>query len=84
MTLLHNYILVTPITEEKTKSGILLTIDAQEKQLYGIVKNIGKEVEDEDLKIGSKIIFDKLNSTSITIEDVEYTIIEYDDIIAIL
>ena len=82
--LMHDYILVTPVTEEKTKSGILLTIDTQEKQLVGTVKAIGKDIDDRDLEIGSSIIFDKLNSSQITIQDVEYTIIQYDDVIAIL
>lgn len=82
--LMHDYILVVPVTEEKTKSGILLTLDAQEKQLVGTVKAIGKDIDDRDLEIGSSIVFDKLNSSKITIQDVEYTIIQYDDVIAIL
>ena len=82
--LMHDYILVEPVTEEKTKSGILLTIDTQNKQLVGTVKAIGKDIDDRDLEIGSSIIFDKLNSSQITIQDVEYTIIQYDDVIAIL
>ena len=82
--LMHDYILVEPVTEEKTKSGILLTLDTQEKQLVGTVKAIGKDIDDRDLDIGSSIIFDKLNSSQITIQDVEYTIIQYDDVFAIL
>lgn len=82
--LMHDYILVVPVTEGKTKSGILLTLDAQEKQLVGTVKAIGKDIDDRDLEIGSSIVFDKLNSSKITIQDVEYTIIQYDDVIAIL
>ena len=81
---MHDYILVAPVTEEKTKSGILLTLDTQEKQLVGIVQAIGKDIDDRDLDLGSSIIFDKLNSSQITIQDVEYTIIQYDDVIAIL
>lgn len=82
--LMHDYILVSPVTEEKTKSGILLTIDAQSKQLVGTVKAIGKDIDDRDLQVGSSIIYDRLNSSQITIQDVEYTIIQYDDVIAIL
>lgn len=82
--LMHDYILVSPVTEEKTKSGILLTIDAQSKQLVGTVKAIGKDIDDRDLQVGSSIIYDRLNSSQITIQDVEYIIIQYDDVIAIL
>lgn len=80
--LLHNYILVTPITEEKTKSGIILTVEAQEKQLVGKVEKVGIEVE--NVEDGDTVIYDRLNASPITIEGAEYTICEEDDIIAVL
>lgn len=80
--LLHNYILVTPITEEKTKSGIILTVEAQSKQLVGKVNEIGVEVE--NVSKDDTVIYDRLNASPITIEGTEYTICEEDDIIAIL
>lgn len=80
--LLHDYILVTPITEEKTKSGIILTVQSQEKQLVGKVEKVGLDVE--NVEEGDTVVYDKLNSSPITIEDKEYTICQYDDIIAVL
>ena len=80
--LLHSYILVTPITEEKTKSGIILTVEAQSKQLVGKVEKVGIEVE--NVSDGDTVIYDRLNASPITIEGKEYTICEEDDIICIL
>ena len=45
MRLLHDYILIRPLTEEKTSSGIILTIEAQSKQLKGIIKHVGRNYQ---------------------------------------
>ena len=82
MILLHDYLLIEPVVEETTKSGIILSVQNQERQLIGIVKSIGKDIDDRDLEINSKVVYDKLNSSPITIEDKDYQIIQYDDVIA--
>ena len=82
MILLHDYLLIEPVVEETTKSGIILSVQNQERQLIGIIKSIGKDIDDRDLEINSKVVYDKLNSSPITIEDKDYQIIQYDDVIA--
>lgn len=83
MKLLHDYIIVDPITEEKTKSGLYLSLESQDKQLTGIVTYVGKDVDDTDIVPDCKIIFDKLNSTDAP-SPFKGKIIQYDDVIAIL
>lgn len=84
MRLLHDYILIRQLTEEKTSSGIILTIEAQSKQLKGIIKHVGSDIEDASIVEGVTVIFDKLNSSEIEIEGEKYIICQYDDIICIL
>lgn len=82
--LLHDYVIITLKTEEKTKSGLLyVPTSQQEKQLKGVVKMIGKDIEDEDLKIGSTVIFDRLNSSPSPEGDEQDVMCQYDDIIII-
>ena len=85
MILLHDYVLVKPITETKTNSGIILTAKAEERQMKGEVVEVGTDVEDDSLKEGSIVVFDKLNSSP-SPEDLgeDYLLCQYDDIIAIL
>lgn len=80
----HDYVLLNPITEEVSSGGIILTVDTQKRQLVGEVQEIGTDIEDEDLKIGSKVIYDRLNSSEIEIKHKKYIICQYDDIIAIV
>ena len=83
MILMHDYVIVEPITETKTKSGIYLSLESQEKQLTGIVTYVGKDIDDENLVPGKEVIFDKLNSTDAP-KPFEGKIIQYEDIIAIV
>lgn len=84
MKLLHSYIIIKPITEEKTKSGLYLALETQNtSQLTGTIEYVGKDVTDEDIKPGVKVVFDKLNSSD-SPAPFEGKILEYDDIIAIL
>lgn len=80
----HEYVLLKPITEEISSGGIILTVDTQKKQLLGEVQGIGTDIKDEDLRIGSQVVYDRLNSSEIEIKHRKYIICEYNDIIAIV
>lgn len=83
--LFHDYVIVKVSTEEKTSSGLYIPIETQEtKQLKGEIIYIGKDVDDEDLKIGSIVLFDKLNSSPSPTNEKDELICQYDDIIALL
>ncbi len=76
--------------EEKTKSGIVLPTQAKEQPQIAEVVAVGpggvvdgKEVKME-VKVGDKIIFSKYAGTEIKYDNVEYTILEQRNILAIV
>jgi len=72
--------------EEKTKSGIVLPGQAQEKPQMAEVVAVGpgtKDVEME-LKVGDKVIFAKYSGTEVKMDGEEYTIMQQKDILAIM
>ncbi len=76
--------------EEKTKSGIVLPGQAQEKPQIAEVLAVGpggyvdgKEVKME-VKVGDKVIFPKYTGTEIKIDGEELTIIEQSKLLAVI
>lgn len=76
--------------EEKTKSGIVLPGQAQEKPQIAEVVAVGpggyvegKEVKME-VKVGDKVIFPKYSGTEIKYDGEEYTIIEQSKLLAVI
>lgn len=76
--------------EEKTKSGIVLPGQAQEKPQIAEVVAVGpggyvdgKEVKME-VKVGDKVIFPKYSGTEIKIDGEELTIIEQSKLLAVM
>ena len=75
-------------SEEKTKSGIILTGSAQEKPQVAEVVAVGpggmidgKEVKME-LAVGDKIIASKYAGTEVKLNDIEYIIVKQSDVLA--
>ena len=75
-------------SEEKTKSGIILTGSAQEKPQVAEVVAVGpggmidgKEVKME-LAVGDKIIASKYAGTEVKLDEVEYIIVKQSDVLA--
>lgn len=78
------------VAEETTKSGIVITGQAKEKEQQAEVVAVGpggvvdgKEVTMQ-VKAGDKVIFAKYSGTEVKIEDVEYIIVKQNDILAIV
>lgn len=71
------------VSETKTESGIYLPDSAKEKQNFGEIVAIGK-LEDEELKIGQRVLYSKYTGTEIELENENYIILESKDILAIL
>ena len=76
--------------EEKTKSGIVLPGNAQEKPQEAEVIAVGpggvvdgKEVKME-VKIGDKIIYSKYSGTEVKLDGEEFIIVKQNDILAIV
>lgn len=83
--LLHDYLVIKPLVEEVTKGGIILAAQVQDKQMKGEVVLVGKDVDDEDIKVGTIVLFDKMNSTAAPKElGEDNKLCQYEDLLAIL
>lgn len=80
---LGSRLLIKPVIEEKrTEGGIVLPETAKEKPMKAKVMEVGKEVEDLDVKVGDKVLYSKYAGTEIKIDDEDYIVIDQDDILA--
>ena len=77
-------------TEEKTKSGIILTGSAKEKPQVAEIIAVGPGglVDGKDIvmyvKPGDKVITSKYAGTEVKLDGVEYIIVKQSDILAIV
>jgi chaperonin GroES len=76
--------------EEKTKSGIILTSQSQEKPQQAEVIAVGpggmidgKEVT-MNVKVGDVVVYSKYAGSEVKLEDEEYIIVKQSDILAIV
>ena len=76
--------------EETTKSGIILAAAAKEKPQIAEIVAVGpggivdgKEIV-MNVKVGDRVITAKYTGTEVKIDDVEYTIVRQEDILAIV
>jgi len=69
--------------EEKTAGGIFIPQTAQEKTQTGVVVAVG---EDETIKVkkGQKVMYDKYANTAVSMDNVDYLLVHYSDILAIM
>lgn len=89
---LSDRVLVKPSeSEEVKKGGIIIPDTAKEKPQEGKVIAVGTgKVTDEgkkipfEVKVGDEILFKKYGGDEIKIDEVEYKILERDDILAII
>lgn len=83
-------VLVQRAAEEKTQSGIFLTASAQEKpEIYEVVEvGPGGVVDGNEVvmtvSVGDKVLVGKYSGSKIKLDDVEYTIVRQNDILAIV
>ncbi len=88
---LMGYVLVEPsAAESKTASGLYLPETAQEKPAQGTVVAVGdsmfeggKEIV-SPVKAGDKVIYKKWGGDEIKVGGVEYKLVKFDDLMAIL
>ncbi len=72
--------------EEKTKSGIILTSQAQEKPQEAEVVAVGPGTDEVkmEVKAKDKVIYSKYAGTDVKLDGVEYIIVKQSDILAIV
>ena len=77
--------------EERTKGGLFLPSNAQEKQIYGEVKAIGKgkvlkggAVRSPQVKVGDRVLLAKWGGNEITHDGVDYLILKESELLAVV
>ena len=78
-----NVILRKEEEEKKTASGIILTETAKTKSSIAVVAAIGKDA-DVNIKENDKVVYKEYSGTKVTLDEVEYIIIEDEDILAVI
>lgn len=77
-------VLKTIKKEEKTSSGILMPDSAVEKPVYAEVISVSKEIEDENIKVGDRVIYTKYKGTEIKDGEEEYILIDIEDVLGVV
>ena len=74
------------VTETTTKSGIVLAASVQEKkeEMEVIAVGPGKKDVVMEVSVGQKVICGKYKGTTVKDGDVEYVIVDMEDIVAIV
>ena len=78
-----NVILKKEVEEKKTASGIILTETAKEKPSIASVVAIGKDCEAK-IAEGDRVVYKEYSGTKVKMDEVEYIIIEDEDILAVV
>ena len=89
---LGDRVVVKPLEGKETKKGNIIIPDTvKEKPQEGEVIAVGKGKMTEDgkllpmdVKVGDKVLFGKYSGTEVKINDVEYLIMNQDDILGIV
>jgi chaperonin GroES len=68
--------------EAKTASGIILVDSAKEKPNTATVVAIGSEVT--ELKEGDSIVFENFRGTELTLEGVDYLILDIENVMGVM
>ena len=84
------YVVIKPAEMEKqTSSGIILPENEGEKPLYGEVLAVGESLWESGVKeikapvkAGAKVIYKKWGGNDVKLEDQEYQILHFNDILA--
>ena len=86
------YVLIEPSeAETKTASGIILPESAQEKPAQGKVVSVGEDIYLPNgqvirvpVKVGDKVVYKKWGGDEIKVLGVEYKLVKFEDLMAIL
>jgi chaperonin GroES len=67
-----------------TASGIIIPDSAKEKPLEGKVIALGQDAREEGIEEGDIVVFQKYGGTEITVDGVEYLIMNSEDILGVM
>ena len=88
---LGDRVVVQAMTQETSKSGIIIPDTAKEKPTQGKVVAVGPgrtlesgKVVPMDIQVGDTVLFGKWGGTEVKIDGVEYTILKEDDVYGVI
>lgn len=75
--------------EKTTTSGIVLPESAQEKPVYAEIVAISDDIINDEkrkdsLAVGDKVIYSQYAGTEVKLDDVDYIVVKYIDILAVV
>ena len=75
--------------EKTTQSGIVLPESAQEKPIYAEVVAISDDILNDDkkkdsLSVGDKVIYSQYSGAEVKLNDTDYIVVKYIDILAVV
>lgn len=78
-----NVVLKKEAEEKKTASGIILTESTKDKPSVAVVVAVGKDCEAK-IKENDRVVYKEYSGTKVKMDDVDYIIIEDEDILAVV
>jgi chaperonin GroES len=80
-------VVIQPLEEEnRTEGGLYIPDTAKEKPQTGLVVAVGENTDEVTItvKVGEKVLFPKYTGTEIKIGSVEYIIMDFEKVLAVL
>jgi chaperonin GroES len=80
-------VVIQPLEEEnRTEGGLYIPDTAKEKPQTGLVVAVGENTEEVTITVkeGEKVLFPKYTGTEIKIGSVEYIIMDFEKVLAVL
>jgi len=79
----NEYLLIKVLKNENEGKGILLP-DTHQKEEFGVGEVMALAETIEDIKVGDKVVFDKLMLVNAKIEEEEIKFLKYSDILGVV
>ena len=81
---LRNQVVLKKYEEEnKTNSGIILSVENKKLPSVAVVVAKGIKVESE-INVNDKVVYKEYSGTKVTLDEIEYIVIEEEDILAVI
>lgn len=82
LTILGNRVLVVPIEEEEVVRGLIISTIKEKNIKRGKVVSLGNTIDGDEISIGDTVLYEKIYGTPIEYENYEYTMLQYENILA--
>ena len=81
---LRNQVVLKKYEEEnKTSSGIILSSENKKLPSVALVVAKGNKVE-SDINVNDKVVYKEYSGTKVTLDEIEYIVIEEEDVLAVI